>query len=122
ALAAGATKVTVVSTNSLEHRVTSGIIEKNRLVQWRLAVGDRFAQMSPEERQASFESLDRNIEIVTAEQLGGIACDWLVFPALDSSLLGTGLVGALERCHNAGLQPRLGVLPARIDVRAMAIQ
>lgn len=122
ALRAGATKVTVVATNPLERRVTSGIIEKNRLVQWRLAVEDRFAAMSPEERQASFESFNGDIDVVTQEQLTDLDCDWLVFPTLDSSLLGTGLIPALKQCRDAGLQPRLGVLPARIDVCAMGVQ
>ena len=123
ALAAGASKITVVATNPLERRVTSGIIEKNRLVHWRLAVGERFAEMSPEERQVSFESHNHAIEVITPEQLRDVVdCDWLVFPALDSSLFSTGLITALKQCREAGLQPRCGVLPARIGVRAMGIQ
>lgn len=122
ALAAGVRKVTIVAGQPLERRIASGIVEKNRLMQWRQSIGDGFATLSAEQRQASFESFNRDIDIITPEQLAGIDCDWLVFPGLDPSVFGTGLVAAVARCRDAGLVPRIGVLPARVDVRARGIQ
>lgn len=121
ALQAGAAKVVIFSETPLEARIASGIVQKARLAQWRDVVGDRFAAMSQEEKQASFEAFNRDIVFAHGDSPAGADCEWVLFAPLDHTLLGSGVVPALRRWREAGLAPTR-ILPRRAKLYAQSIE
>jgi Methyltransferase domain/Arginine methyltransferase oligomerization subdomain/Tetratricopeptide repeat len=119
ALDAGARKVTIVSTDPLDRRISAGIVQKHRLLQWRDTHVNQIATMDMAQRQASFEAFNASIDFVTQDKLENVECDWLVFPAFDHTLVGTGLAAALQPWRQRTV-PRL--LPSRAQLFAMGIR
>lgn len=120
ALQAGARKVTVIPTDPLDRRISSGIVQKHRLLQWRDARAEEIAAMDATQRQASFEAFNEPIAIVAENELDRVECDWLVFSALDHTLLGTGLASALQPWRRRATVPRL--LPSSAQIFAVGIR
>lgn len=120
ALQAGARKVTLVTTDPLERRISTGIVQKYRLLQWREAHANEIAALDASQRQASFEAFNAPIAFVTENELDNVECDWLIFPALDHTLLGTGLAAALQPWRARASAIRL--LPSGARVFAMGIR
>jgi SAM-dependent methyltransferase len=124
ALALGARRVVVIEGYPLDTRIATGIVRKNQLLSWHAQHGEQMASASREERETSFERLASSIDIVAQAQtdLSALESPILICPNLDHSLLGTGIVRAIERCRELGLAKDAAVLPARAKVYAMGFQ
>jgi type III protein arginine methyltransferase len=86
--------------------------------------GTAIQSWSEGERTRSFESFAHNVDIVPPDydQLATAGCDYLVFPNIDHSLLGTGIVKAVREHRARGLATQARVLPARAKVFALGIE
>jgi len=132
ALAHGARRALAAEAHPLDARIAGGIAHKHFLKAWHSQYGAEIPTWTEEQRRASFEAFASAIEIVDAdrvlrgegadEALSVSGCDAFVFPNLDHSLLGTGIVAALRRFRAAGLVDALRVLPARARVFAIGIR
>lgn len=121
----GARRVVVLETYPLDRRITTGIIRKNQLLAWHAKHGEQMASAARAEREASFEELAREIDVVAEPQeadLSGLERPLLVLPNVDHSLLGTGIVRAINRCRRLGLPDDVPILPARARIYAMGFQ
>lgn len=103
-------------------RIATGIVQKHFLAPWHALHGDAIRHWSEEERRASFEAFAAAIDIGGSGDDAAIPdCDVLVFPQIDHTLLGTGIVRAVRAyCGDGRAAPR--VLPARATLHAMAVQ
>lgn len=104
-------------------RVTTGMVQKHFLAPWHALHGDAIQDWSEDERRTSFEAFAAAVDIIDAGGEDGAIpdCDVLVFPQIDHTLLGTGIVRAVRSyCRDKRTSPR--VLPARATLYAMAIQ
>lgn len=103
-------------------RVASGLARKHFLAGWRALHGNAIAQWSEEERGASFAQFSSAFDVVEAgaTAAAGPGYDYLVFPGLDHTLLGTGIVKAV-RAHRIGESMAARVMPAKASVYAMGI-
>lgn len=121
ALHHGAAHVRCVETFPLDARITTGMVQKHLLAPWLARNSEAIQGWSEEERRASFDAFASSIDIETDRPPSGTAdCDCFVFPRIDHSLLGTGIVKAV-RHYCDGAKPAR-VLPAKATVFAMAIQ
>lgn len=103
-------------------RITTGMVQKHFLAPWHALYGDAIRHWSEDERRASFETFAAAINISgNGEDAAIPECDVLVFPQIDHTLLGTGIVGAVRAyCGDGRAAPR--VLPARATLYAMAVR
>ncbi len=104
-------------------RIATGMTQKHFLAPWHALHGDAVQNWSEDERRASFEAFAAAVDIVgTGSEDDAIPdCDALVFPQIDHTLLGTGIVRAVRAyCRDGRAAPR--VLPARATLYAMAVQ
>lgn len=124
ALHHGAAAVLCAETFALDARIAGGTIQKHFLLPWQARHGAELKDRSPEERQASFEAFVEGIDIEGPEgsRRDESDHDVLVFPRVDHSLLGTGIVKAIRRHQSAAAGKSIRVLPARATLFAMAIQ
>ena len=120
ALHHGAAQVQCVEAFALDARIAAGIVQKHLLGPWRALHGAAIAGWTEDARRASFEAfanrIDIDVDATDGPPAGRPIADCIVFPALDHTLLGTGIVQALRRF------PARRVLPARARVFAMGIQ
>jgi protein arginine N-methyltransferase 7 len=124
ALHLGASHVLAVEPFALDARVTSGIVHKHFLTAWRALHGAAIQSWSEEERRASFEAFAQNVDVSApeGELLLKQQTDCLVFPNLDHSLLGSGIVKAIGSYRRRALAANARVLPARATIFVMGIQ
>lgn len=124
ALHHGVAHALCVESFPLNVRITTGMVQKHFLGSWHALHGAAIRQWSEEEREKSFDSFVENIDIAAAEELTAsqAACDYFVFPNIDHSLLGTGIVKALRQLRAATGKNPAHILPARATVFAMGIQ
>ena len=103
-------------------RIATGMVQKHFLAPWHAMHGDAIQRWSEDERRASFETFAAAIDINgNGEDAAIPECDVLVFPQIDHTLLGTGIVSAVRAyCSDGRAAPR--VLPARATLYAMAVQ
>ena len=120
----GATHVRCVESFPLNGRITSGMVQKHLLGPWHALHGTAIQQWSEEERRRSFEAFAKDIDIVAPEEhaVRDAVADYWVFPNIDHSLLGTGIVKALRQEGANGSPIPKHLLPARATVYAMGIQ
>lgn len=118
ALHHGATRVRCVEPYPLDARITGGMVQKHLLGRWQALHGSAVREWTEDERRRSFEAFAENIDVSTADEreTSATRSDYVVFASIDHSLLGTGIVKALEH------QQASRVLPARATVFAMGIQ
>ena len=103
-------------------RIATGMVQKHFLAPWHALHGQAIQRWSEEERRASFETFAAAIDISGSGEEATIPdCDVLVFPQIDHTLLGTGIVPAVRAYRGEGrAAPR--VLPARATLYAMAVR
>ncbi len=124
ALQAGAQQVWCLENYPLDARITGGIAQKHFLTQWHAKHGAAIQAWSEEQRRASFDEFAASIDIavVNSEEANAARGDCFIFPQMDHSLLGTGLVLALQAyCERSGQAPAR-VIPASAKVYAQAVQ
>lgn len=123
ALTHGAAHVTAVEPSPLDARIASGIVQKHLLTAWHSHHGESVQSWSEEERLAAFTEFARNVEVLPADssELQAAKYDWLIFPNLDHTLLGTGIMRTVRSyCERGSINVR--VLPGTARVFAMAVQ
>lgn len=120
ALHHGAAQVCCAETHALDARVATGMAQKYFLTHWHADNSEAIKGWSEEQRRASFEDYAGAIDIVLAGSEAPVMtqADCFVFPHIDHSLLGTGIVTAVRE-YGSGTNAR--VLPARATVFAMGI-
>lgn len=103
-------------------RIATGMVQKHFLAPWHALHGEAIRHWSDDERRASFETFAAAIDISGNGEDAAIAeCDVLVFPQIDHTLLGTGIVRAVRAyCDDERAAPR--VLPARATLYAVAVR
>lgn len=104
-------------------RIATGIVHKHFLAPWHALHGDTIQAWTETERRTSFEEFTAVIDITCAGGESGAIpeCDVLVFPQIDHTLLGTGIMRAVRAyCSDGRAAPR--VMPARATLYAMAVQ
>lgn len=122
ALMHGAAHVTVVETSPLDARIASGIIQKHLLAGWHARHGAQVQSWTEDERRASFEQFASAIEVRDVDaELPLASYDWLVFPNLDHTVLGTGIARTIRRYRERGATSAR-VLPHKARVFAMGVQ
>jgi protein arginine N-methyltransferase 7 len=124
ALGHGAAHALCLESSPVDARIASGMVQKHFLAPWHARNKDALAHWSEDERRASFDEFTSGIDIATAGSAPAMAAhgDCFVFPHLDHSLLGTGIVKALRQYLADGRPAPARVLPARARVFAMAVQ
>lgn len=122
ALQHGAEHALCVESFPLDARITTGMVQKHFLGPWHAQHGAAIQGWTEDERRESFEAFASAIDIVSPDDPEAAAAgrDTLIFPRIDHTLLGTGIVKAVRRFTADGRSAR--VLPARATVYAMAIQ
>ena len=122
ALHHGAAKALCAERYPQDARIATGMVQKHFLALWHALHGDAIRRWSDDERRASFEIFAAAIDIGGNDEDAAIPeCDVLVFPQIDHTLLGTGIVGAVRAyCGDGRAAPR--VLPARATLYAVAVQ
>jgi len=124
ALHHGAAHALCVEAYPLDARIATGMVQKHFLAPWHARNGEAIARWSDEERSASFNGFASGVDIdlATSETVHSQPCDYFVFPNIDHTLLGTGMVRALRQyCAGAGTVPSR-VVPAKATVYAMGVQ
>ena len=122
ALHHGAARAVCVERHALDARIAGGIAQKHYVGAWHAHHGDAIRDWSEDERRASFEAFANAIDItMPADAAAAEPCDVAVFPGIDHTLLGTGIVPALRAARGADDAPP-HVLPERARLHAMAIQ
>jgi len=126
ALQYGARRVLGMELFSLDARIADGIVHKHLVTAWHEQHSAAIQAWSDVERRGSFESFakDKGIDITVpdSEQLLDAQCDHFVFPNIDHSLLGTGIVKAIRQYQAGKPANRARILPAKASVFAMGIQ
>lgn len=124
ALHHGAAHAFCVEAFPLDARIATGIVQKHYLAQWYARHGGLIRGWSEEERRVSFEEFANCIDIVSkaGQPTGSVYGDYFVFPQIDHTLLGTGIVKAVRQyCAGARSSPAR-MLPAKATVFAMGVQ
>ncbi|HEX8611513.1 MAG TPA: 50S ribosomal protein L11 methyltransferase [Telluria sp.] len=121
ALHHGAAHALCMEASAVDARIATGMVQKHFLGPWHARHGADIAGWTEEERRASFDDFTSRIDIVTAGNAAAQS-DCFVFPHIDHSLLGTGIVKALRQHMADGRAAPARVLPARARVFAMAVQ
>jgi len=124
ALKHGASHAVAVEPFPLDGRIATGIVQKHFLTAWHALHGAAIQSWTEDERRTSFESFAQHVDIVPPESevLDKTSGDYFIFPNIDHSLLGTGIVQAVKQCRARGLTGNARVLPAKARVFAKAIQ
>ena len=124
ALHHGASHVLGVEAFALDARIASGMVQKHFLGPWRERHGAAIEGWSEQERRVSFEEFAAGIDIVSGadQALRELDGDCLVFPQIDHTLLGTGIVRAVRHYLAGDRAARARILPAKATVFAMAIE
>lgn len=132
ALQAGAQHVRCVEDHPLQARIVQGMAQKHFLAHWpspaeldarRIDAQPTDAEQATAARQAAFEQFSERFSIECAEHIAAGGGDCLVFPGIDHSLLGTGIVQAVrEFAQGLPADQALRVLPASAQVFVMAIE
>ncbi|HYD80791.1 MAG TPA: 50S ribosomal protein L11 methyltransferase [Paucimonas sp.] len=124
ALRHGARRALCLETFPLEARIATGMVQKHFLAPWYARHGAAIQGWSEEERRASFEEFAAGIDVALASGQPPEAgdCDCFVFPQIDHSLLGTGIVKAIRQHCGAGKMSPARILPAKAAIFAMGIQ
>lgn len=124
ALDQGARRARIAEMHPLDARIADGIVHKHFLKRWHARHADDIPGWSEEARREAFERFAAAVEIVDPEGDAPVdaGCDTFVFPALDHTLLGTGLLAALRRFRQRGAAPGARVLPGRATLYAMGIR
>lgn len=122
ALQHGAAHALCVERHPLDGRIATGMVQKHFLGAWHAQHGDVVRTWTDDERRDSFDAFTQAVDIAAADAAAAHApCDVVVFPGIDHTLLGTGLVPAIRAARTAdGGVPR--VMPARATLYAMPIQ
>lgn len=124
ALHHGATHALCIEQFPLDARIATGMAQKRFLAQWHAHHGASIRDWPAQQRRASFEEFASPIDIAVAGDDASAAGrhDCLVFPRIDHTLLGTGIVRAVRRylAREGGKAAR--VLPARATVFAMGVE
>lgn len=121
ALQHGAAHALCIETFPLDARIAIGMAQKHLLPAWRALHGAAIQEWPQDEQRRSFEAFAKDIDVVAPDDAQALdaQCDCFVFPDIDHSLLGTGVVNAVRRRLAHG---EARVLPARAAVFAMAVQ
>lgn len=124
ALKHGATHALAVEPFPLDGRIAGGIVQKHFLAAWHALHGAAIQSWSEEERRISFEAFAHQIDIVPPDSdvLDKSSCDYFIFPNIDHSLLGTGIVKAVKQHRARGLATTARILPATAKIFATGIQ
>ncbi|MFZ5638597.1 MAG: tetratricopeptide repeat protein [Pseudomonadota bacterium] len=134
ALDRGARRARIAEAHPLDARIADGIVHKHFLKRWHARHADDIPGWSEEARREAFQQFAAAVEIAALEgaALGGAdpegdapadaRCDAFVFPALDHTLLGTGLLAALRRFRRRMPGSGARVLPGRATLYAMGIR
>ncbi len=124
ALHHGAAHALCVEAFPLDVRIATGMAQKHFLTSWYACHGAAIQGWSEEERRASFEEFARSIDIVSvaSQPLSETHFDSFVFPQIDHTLLGTGIVRAVRQHCSGSRAASVRVLPAKATVFAMGIQ
>lgn len=120
----GSTRVFIAERSPWDQRIAGGIVQKNLLAAWHQAHGVEIQESSKQDRRASFEAFAKDIHVGSpeAKEIDHARCDYFVFPNIDHSLLGTGIVKAIRNSRSSGLPVHARILPAKAKLFAMAIQ
>ena len=124
ALQQGATHALCVETFPLDARIAMGMIQKYFLSLWHTLHGAAIQEWSDEKRRESFEAFAKDIDVVLSngQQPEAAPYDLFVFPRIDHSLLGTGIVKAIRQYQASAPAAAVRTLPAKATVFAMGIQ
>jgi type III protein arginine methyltransferase len=124
ALQHGATYSLAVEPFPLDGRIASGLVQKHFLAAWHAQHGTAIQSWTEEERRALFEAFTQHVDIVPpdSDALDKSSCDYFIFPNIDHSLLGTGIVKAVKQYRARGLTTAARILPAKAAIFAMGIQ
>jgi protein arginine N-methyltransferase 7 len=124
ALQHGAAHALCVEAYPPDARIATGMVQKHFLTAWHMRHREAIQGWSEEERRASFERFAGAIDIVSAGGQSAMAADHdcFVFPHIDHTLLGTGIVKAIRRHCAGGREAPMRVLPAKATVFAMGVQ
>jgi hypothetical protein len=119
----GAESVAVLEPYPSAARIAAGIIHKHHIAAWHAQHAVELTSLTEEDKQASFDTFSRHVQVLAddAEQLRQNACEWFVFPDIDHTLLGTGIVAALRRHRDQALVPNARILPGKARIFAMGI-
>ena len=114
----------IVERSAAEARLAGGIVQKHYLKRWHSQHKKAVDSWSEEQRRLSFADFTTEVDILPAdsERLRDAQCDCLVFPHIDHSLLGTGIVRAVREYRGGALAPGAGVLPGAARIFAAAVQ
>lgn len=124
ALHHGAAHALCIESHALEARIATGMLQKHFLGPWHALHGDAVQAWSEQERSDSFDAFAGAIDVALAADAppASEACNYFVFPNIDHTLLGTGMLRALrEHCERTGRAPAR-VVPAKARVYAMGVQ
>ncbi len=123
ALAHTDTVAIIAEQSALEARVTGGIVQKHYLKLWHALHGEAVRTWSDDERRISFDAFTEQVDVLQPDgaRPSGARCDYLVFPNIDHSLLGTGIVKAVRE-HRDVLAPDARILPGSAKIFATAVQ
>ncbi|MDQ3289555.1 MAG: 50S ribosomal protein L11 methyltransferase [Pseudomonadota bacterium] len=124
ALSHGAAHVHCLEPTPLDARITLGMLQKHFLGPWHELHGAAIKDWSEAQRRASFDDYTSAIEVALCDNdkpsAAAVDVDVFMFPRIDHTLLGTGLVGAVRRyLEAAGVAGR--VVPASAEIHAVGI-
>jgi protein arginine N-methyltransferase 7 len=124
ALNHGAARVVSTEKHALEARIASGVLHKNVLMKWHAAHGAQAREWSEEQKKASFEGFAARVEVCEPEAALAQerSFDWLMFPDIDHTLLGTGIATAARVWRERGLLGQGRLMPGKARVFAMGIE
>jgi len=119
----GAASVRVVEPYPSAARIASGIIHKQQLAAWHASHAPELTSLTEEDKRASFDAFSQDVQVLQPEdeQLRQNACEWLVFPDIDHTLLGTGIIAAIRRYLDQTSVPAARILPGKARLFAMGI-
>lgn len=120
ALHHGAAHALCVEAFPLDARIATGMAQKHFLTPWHAQYAAQIPDWNEEQRSTSFEEFASSIDIVSGSS--DAACDCLVFPQIDHTLLGTGIARAVRQYCADGRAVPARVLPAKATVFAMGVQ
>lgn len=120
----GAQRVLCVEPFPLDARISAGIIEKHFLRKWHAHHGRTVQEWDDEQRRESFASFATGIDVVDTRQGAdpNEEYDLFVFPRIDHTLLGTGIVNTLWAREAELGYSITEILPRGARVFAQAIQ
>jgi hypothetical protein len=123
-LESSATSAVIAEPTPIEARIAGGVVQKHYLREWHALHGETIRSWSAEQRRSSFEAFAEKVDLPhpNGDGLSNAHCECLVFPNIDHSLLGTGIVKAVRQYREHALVPGALVLPGAARVFATAVQ